>query len=767
MLDFRQNSIKAKLTRLTMLTSGVALLVSVTLLGFNGARTFRASMERDLQTLADVVGASAASSLEFDDEKVATNTLASLAQKPSILGAAIYKTGPSNDQVFADYARPGQLASTQPTTRGPDGFHYVNGQLQVFRPIQHDADRLGTIFFQVDLSDLHALIGRYVTGSIVVLAGALLVAFIFSSRLQRVISKPILDLAQTTRVVSEQKNYSVRAVKESNDEIGFLIDRFNEMLGQMQRHEKDLTEVNTQLRQSQEQALAATEAKSQFLANMSHELRTPLNAIIGYSEMLEEEATDAGQEAIIPDLKKINGAGKHLLALINDILDLSKIEAGKMELYLETFDLKTMLEDVVATTRLLVQKKSNQLAVSFSPDLGAMRADLTKVRQALFNLLSNASKFTEHGTITLHAAREPGNDGIGWIVLQVRDTGIGMSREQLGRMFQAFSQADASTVRKYGGTGLGLAITRHFCRMMGGDVTVASEAGKGSTFTIRLPAEVREPGKEPDDKPAPALDQLPKDGNTVLVVDDDPSARDLLKRFLNKEGFHVECATNGPEALALVKTVRPTVITLDVMMPGMDGWSVLSKLKEDPATADIPVVVLTIVDDKHFGHALGATEYLTKPVDRDRLAAIIHKLRPPSAPGQVLVVDDDADLREMLVRTLAREGWTAATAVDGREGLEKVAARKPDLILLDLMMPRMDGFEFVAELRQRPEWRAIPIIVITAKSLTNEDRRMLEGHVQKVLLKGDFSHDKLLKELREIVGECVQRARAADVHVQI
>ena len=762
MFDFRQHSIKAKLTLLTMLTSGVALFLSVTLIGIYDVRAFRNSMVRDMQTLADVIGASATSALEFDDETSATKTLAPLENKPSVLSAAIFAT--KDDKILATYTRADQPTANHPPVRGADGYRYVNGELQVFRPIQRGAERLGTIYFQVDMSDLHVLIARYFIVGIIILVGALLVAFLLSRRLQRLISQPILDLAETTRVVSEQKNYSVRAVKQSNDEIGFLIDRFNEMLGQMERHEKELTEVNTQLRQSQEQAQAATEAKSQFLANMSHELRTPLNAIIGYSEMLEEEATDTGNTDVIPDLKKINGAGKHLLALINDILDISKIEAGKMELYLETFDLKTMLEDVVATTRLLVQKKSNKLEVRLSPDLDAMRADLTKVRQALFNLLSNASKFTDHGTITLDAAR----DGA-WIVLQVRDTGIGMTREQLGRMFQAFSQADASTVRKYGGTGLGLAITRHFCRMMGGDVTVASEAGKGSTFTIRLPAEVRDAAKEPEDKTPLAPDQLPTEGNTVLVVDDDPSARDLLQRFLNKEGFHVECAASGPEALAAIKRVRPTVITLDVMMPGMDGWSVLTKLKEDPQTADIPVVMLTIVDDKHFGHALGATEYLTKPVDRERLGAVIRKLRRPQVPGQVLVVDDSPEVREILVHTLERQGWVATTAEDGRAALDAISAQKPDLILLDLMMPRMDGFEFVSELRKRQDWRLIPIIVVTAKTLTNDDRLLLQGHVQKVIQKGDFNHNELLVELRDIVAECVQRSGAAETgtHVEI
>jgi CheY-like chemotaxis protein len=341
-----------------------------------------------------------------------------------------------------------------------------------------------------------------------------------------------------------------------------------------------------------------------------------------------------------------------------------------------------------------------------------------------------------------------------------------MTREQLSRMFQAFSQADPSTVRKYGGTGLGLAITRHFCRMMGGDVTVASEPGAGSTFTVRLPAEVRGVARELDTRVL-TRDRLPKEGNTVLVVDDDPSARDLLKRFLNKEGFHVECAANGPEAINAAKSIRPRVITLDVMMPGMDGWAVLTKLKDDPLVADIPVIMLTIVDDKHFGHALGATEYLTKPVDRERLSALVHKLTKPALPGKVLIVDDDPEVREVLTRTLERQDWVVSTAEDGRAGLDALAALTPDLILLDLMMPRMDGFEFVSELRKHEDWRAIPIIVITAKTLTKEDRLLLQGHVQKVLQKGDFTLDALLAELREIVRECVSRAKSAGTEVQI
>ena len=761
MFNFRSTSLKTKLTLLTMFTSGVVLLMSIVLFGINDLRGIRRTGERDLQSLADVIGASAISSLDFDDAEAASKALAPLEHKPSILAAAIYA---KDDTVLGKYSRDAQ-SKLAPPLRGADGVHYENRRLLIFKPIQRGTTRLGTIFVEADMSQLHELMRSYVQIGVVILLGAMLVAFVLATGLQRVISGPILALAETTRVVSEQKKYSIRAVKQGDDEIGSLIDRFNEMLAAMEKHEKTMGEVNEQLRHSQQQALAATEAKSQFLANMSHELRTPLNAIIGYSEMLEEEAQDAGNAQFVADLEKIHGAGKHLLALINDILDISKIEAGKMELYLETFDLKTMLDDIVATTRLLVQKKSNTLVVQMSPDLGAMRGDLTKVRQALFNLLSNASKFTERGTIKLTAARESGSDG-GWIVLKVTDTGIGMTREQLGRMFQAFSQADSSTVRKYGGTGLGLAITRHFCRMMGGDVTVASEPGAGSTFTLRLPAEVHDPAREFDTDQL-AADLLPKEGNTVLVVDDDPSARDLLKRFLNKEGFHVECAANGPDAINAAKDIRPKAITLDVMMPGMDGWAVLAKLKEEPLVADIPVIMLTIVDDKHFGHALGATEYLTKPVDRDRLSAVIHKLIDPASTHKVLVVDDDPAVREMLVRTLDREHWEVSTAEDGRAAMDAMAMNTPDLILLDLMMPRMDGFEFVSELRKHKEWRSIPIVVITAKTLTKEDRLSLQGHVQKVLQKGDFSLDALLAELREIVRECVSRVPAADTKVEI
>ncbi|MGH6805153.1 MAG: ATP-binding response regulator, partial [Methyloceanibacter sp.] len=502
-----------------------------------------------------------------------------------------------------------------------------------------------------------------------------------------------------------------------------------------------LETAHGELAEARDAALEATRLKSEFLANMSHELRTPLNAIIGYSEMLAEEAEDAGRDNDLADLQKIRSAGKHLLALINDVLDLSKIEAGKMEVHLETFDVPAMLQEVVSTIAPLVGKNGNRLEVRCAEGLGALRADLTKVRQALFNLLSNACKFTRSGVVTLAVGRER-VDVADWLRFTVSDTGIGISPEQLKKLFQAFSQADASTSKKYGGTGLGLVISRRFCQMMGGDITVESTPGKGSTFTIRLPID----GVAP--KTTVTLDwegsrvaalTPPKGVPTVLVIDDDPAARELMQRFLaQQQGLHMAGAASGEEGLRLAKELRPAVILLDVLMPGMDGWAVLTALKADPELAPIPVIMATILDEENMGFALGATDFLTKPIDRAYLAQVLQKYRCAHPPCPVLVVEDHADLRALMRRMLEQEGWVVAEAENGRVALERVAEHRPELIVLDLMMPEMDGFAFIEALRQNAAWRSIPIVVVTAKDLTAEDHRRLSGYVQQVLHKGAY-----------------------------
>jgi PAS domain S-box-containing protein len=378
----------------------------------------------------------------------------------------------------------------------------------------------------------------------------------------------------------------------------------------------------------------ASRAKSAFLANMSHELRTPLNAVIGYSEMLTEEARDRGFESILPDLYKIHSSGKHLLRLINDILDLSKIEAGKMELFPEVFDIPGLVREVAGTIQPMAERRGNTLEFHCGSDVRRMRADLTRVRQVLLNLLSNAGKFTENGRVDLDVDRVFINSAT-WIRFRVRDTGIGLTPEQLGKLFKAFAQADASTTRKYGGTGLGLVISRQLCQMMGGEVTVESEPGQGSTFTVLLPCNLEPSELAAEGETQAALFENPPAGSavTALVIDDDRVFRDLLMRFLEKEGFRVAAAADGEEGLRLAREMQPSLITLDIVMPGLDGWGVLKGLKADATLANIPVVMITIVDNPGLGHSLGAVEYFTKPIDWRRLATALARYRPaPDAP---------------------------------------------------------------------------------------------------------------------------------------
>ena len=506
----------------------------------------------------------------------------------------------------------------------------------------------------------------------------------------------------------------------------------------------------------------ANRHKSEFLANMSHELRTPLNAIIGYSEMLEEEAADLDQKTFIPDLQKINGAGKHLMSLISNILDLSKIEAGKMDLYLEDFEIIPMIKEVIATVKPLIEKNANTLQLHCADGLGQMRSDVTKLRQMLFNLFSNASKFTERGTITLRVDRESVN-GTQWVSFSVSDTGIGMTPEQTSKLFQAFTQADSSTTRKYGGTGLGLAISQKFCRLMGGEITIESAQGQGSTFRVRLPVSVVESKDDVlprSQETGSTTAQVSEGAPTVLVIDDDPTVHDLVQRFLNKEGLNMIAARSGEEGIRLAKELHPAAITLDVLMPGMDGWAVLTELKADAALSEIPVIMLTIMDEKQMGYALGAADYLTKPIDWDRLAAILQRYDCARPPCPLLVVEDDPVMRDMLRRRLEKENWTVIEAENGRAALEQMTERQPDLILLDLMMPEMDGFQFLDEIRKRKDWHVIPVIVVTAKELSLEDRQRLNGSVEKILLKGAYSREELIRQVRDLVTASIAAKRS-------
>jgi len=508
----------------------------------------------------------------------------------------------------------------------------------------------------------------------------------------------VLELAGLRPIDEGQRDWLDKASEGLAVTIRLVLD-----LEQRNRAEKELAEAR-------DAAEKANKAKSGFLANMSHELRTPMNAILGYSEMLMEDARDVGQDDFIPDLKKINQAGSHLLSLINDVLDLSKIESGRMEVFAEDIDVGALIDQVAGTAQPLMTRNNNKFKIERGEQLGNAHQDITKLRQSLLNMLSNAAKFTHEGTITLRTERKSQADGE-WLMFSVNDTGIGIPADKLEHVFEEFSQADTSTTRNYGGTGLGLPISRRFCQMLGGDLTVRSSAGEGSTFTMRVP--VRLPGTDAEmpvatmpiktDTELEAL-RVSGAGHTILVIDDDPEAQDIVERFLRKDGFE-----------------------------------------------DVPVVMLTMVDDKSKGYSLGATDYLTKPVDRNQLHNTLARYYTPDESCSVLLVEDDLATREVMARTLEKSEWQVNEASNGREALDQLAREKPRLILLDLMMPVMDGFDFLLEMRANAEWQDIPVIVLTAKDLTDEDRRILSGRVEQIIEKGARAHDQVVELIHQVV----------------
>jgi signal transduction histidine kinase/CheY-like chemotaxis protein len=647
-MSLRNLSIKRKLTLLAMLTSGIAVVLSSASFLIYDLVTFRNLLSQDLMTEAEIVAYNSAAAMAFNDEASANVQLSALTAKSDLVAAVLYR---SDGRVFARYYRSGVPIPDLPTPVEGKRARFTGQYMEVFNDVSLGGERLGTLFLQSDMQRWNTRARQYAGILVIFVLISGLLAWLVSSRLQGLVSGPILELEQTMRTVSVAKNYAVRAVKTSGDETGRLIDGFNTMLAEIQHRDKALQRANTDLKtrtqeledeiihrkQMQEELLKAKDAaeeasraKSAFLANMSHELRTPLNAIIGYSEILEEEIRESGPAGNVRDLLRIQAAGKHLLSLINDVLDLSKIEAGKMTLHLETFAIRPMIEEMLTTLQPAAERNSNRLLLKVADDVGSMHSDVTKVRQILFNLLSNACKFTQDGTVTLEVERRQGTED--QLVFRVTDTGIGMTLQQQSNLFQYFAQADSSTARKYGGTGLGLAISQRFTHLMRGEIHVKSASGEGSVFTLVLPAKVALDSAESAQIP-PTPDALPDTGvagdaaTTVLVIDDDAAVRDLMTRFLGKMGYQVVAAESGTEGLRLARDRRPDIITLDVIMPHMTGWDVLNQLKADPVLASIPVIMVTVVDQEALGLARGASNYLVKPIDRERLAVALDKYR--------------------------------------------------------------------------------------------------------------------------------------------
>lgn len=590
----------------------------------------------------------------------------------------------------------------------------------------------------------------------------------------RRLTRPIHQLVNATKAISSG-DLSTEIPVNSEDEVGLLAASFNQMardlkanIDEKDRYAAELAKLNAELedkvmaRTSELEAAnrelqianvkirEADRLKSEFLANMSHELRTPMNAIIGFTRLVRRKAADLLPDRQIENLEKVEISANHLLGLINDILDLSKIEAGKMGVNFMPFDLAPLVETCLATVEPMVKGGKVRLIKDLPQDLPEMLSDQDKLKQIIINLLSNALKFTEEGEVKLSAALKDAS-----LRMTVSDTGIGIRSDALEYIFEEFRQVDGSSTRKYGGTGLGLSITKKLTELLGGTIDVQSVEGKGSTFTITLPlakkdGEASAVEVRPEEERLPAVEMKGK--KVLLAIDDDPNVLSLLRQNFEDEGYYVVGALNAEEGVRRAKEIHPFAVTLDILMPQKDGWGVLSDLKADPATRDIPIIVLSIIDNKELGFSLGAFDYLLKPFQKEAILAAL--LRIPGTPAKrVLVVDDEPAAVDLLTQILQDEGYQVKGVYSGEEALQALEASPQDIILLDLLMPEMDGFEVVQRVKANPRWRDIPIIVVTAKDLTDDDCTFLCQSVDRIMQKAGLARETLMKEVQILLRE--------------
>ncbi len=774
-----------KLTVFIVLICGVSLSLAFLGLYIYDGWQFNQEVQRKVENSSKLLVQSLKPLLE--QNRSATDLPLSLVAPDSqVVAAAVFST---EGNMLSQFIRPGANESIP-------AFQAISGVLSnerggVLSPIRSNVNNrlLGTLYLKADLTqaDLDRS-NTLLRGSAIIFLVAMLLAFTVAYRLQAPVTQPIIELARVSADIQREGDYSYRVGAVASGEIGELIDSFNAMLETIQSNTSELQRAKLAAEESRERihqtnekleevnrtlearvedrtrllakavsdAEEASKAKSTFLAKMSHELRTPLNAIIGYSEMLQEDARDDGDERTAADLDKVLNAARHLLGLINDVLDISKIEAGKMELFLETFPLAKLINDVATTISPLIDKKGNRLVLQFPETIGTMHADATKLRQMLLNLLSNASKFTENGTITLRATRITGI-GNDIIELAIIDTGIGMTPTQLSRLFQAFSQADASTASKYGGTGLGLAISKQFAQMMKGDITVSSVAGTGSTFAIRLPANVQSAQPkviQTSEKLTRSPFAVTKKA-TLLLIEEDQETRVTLGEVLITNGYTVIPAESGQRGLDLAVEHTPEIIVLDANLTGVDGWTVLTKLQDHPKLTQIPVVVLTAATDADMAFSLGANIVISKPIDAARLTAELAMLLAPLANNHILLVEDDTLSRTLILRMFEGENWLLRTAASGKAALRVLDQSTPAVILLDLKMAGMNGFELLERLQKNPEWAKIPVIIISSMDITQETRTNLAPRVLAMLRKGQFSREELLDLVRPTIQATV------------
>ncbi len=763
-------SITAKLTRMNMLVSGAALLIACVAFVAYDRVTFRQTMVHNLSIQAQMAGSNSVSPLMFNDPQAAESTLSALKAAPDVVSAGIYRP---DGRPFATYWRDGHVQALTLPQIPPNQTEihwFQDGQLVVVRTIVFEGKPTGTVYIRSDLREMSGRLKRYAGIAAIVLLASLIAALLVASIFQRAVAKPIVHLAEIARLVSRDKDYSVRATSTgTHDEPAILIQAFNEMLGQIQEREEALQKAHDELEQRVQERTAelaaankelelknreverANQLKSQFLASMSHELRTPLNAILGFSELLSREVPITKTDKYKRWTEHIVHGGKHLLQLVNDVLDLSKIEAGHIELTLENFAVETAIPEVLSNIRQLAMTKKIQVDVQTEPGV-TVYADRIRFKQILYNLLSNAVKFTPGGgSITLSVTPD---DRLAHI--SVIDTGIGIRPEDQKVVFDEFRQVGKTTRGVTEGTGLGLAITKRLVERQSGTIGLSSELGKGSKFTFTLPLSQQATEIQPSTSSTGAVSD--RNRPLVLVVDDETPSRELLVSYLAPEGYETATASSGAEALVKALELLPDAITLNMLMPGKNGWEILHRLKTTPATAAIPIVIVSIVDDKGRGFALGASEYLVKPVKKEILLAALKKHLGNNGPFKVLVVDDEDTSLQLASHVLESAGYVPLLAHSGGEGLDLLTKNTVDAMVLDLMMPEMDGFEVLRKLKDSPSTHNLPVFVLTAKDLTSADKEFLFLATQGFFRKGEFWKEELLTQLRIVTSTSVGKA---------
>lgn len=760
--------IRRKLTFSILLASTLASLLACATFGVYDWVTYRQAMCRDLVTLGGVLANNSTAALSFKVESTATELLHGLRVHPHIEVGSLYD---QDGDLFAFFTRPGS-GNAIPSTVQPDGARFFSQSLILFQPVELDGRRIGTIYLQSDLRALSARLRLYASIVAMVLGIGLVATLLLSPLLQRPITRPILSLAETAQRIANHRDYTLRVEKASMDEVGQLTESFNTMIAGIESRDSALRDANATLkaeiavrrkaeadlrllnetleqRVSERTAVAeqANRAKSEFLANMSHELRTPLNSVIGFANLLIRNKAGNLSHEDVTFLERIQANGRHLLSLINQILDLSKIEAGRADLQIAPLDVAALIKSLTDEFEGQLQGRNVRFVVEIPDPVAPFDTDADKLKQILINLVGNAVKFTEHGSVTVRVTVNPSTRRPQSI--DVIDTGIGIPPDKLSVIFDAFRQADNTTARRFGGTGLGLAISKTLSRLLGYRIEVASKPGVGSTFRVLLSSCPTENQVTPDASEAKAMRHAEPDRRLVLVIDDENDARVLLARMIEEFGYQVTTAPSGEEGIRLARSERPDAITLDLLMPGMDGWTVLRRLKDDPALASIPVIVVSIVAAENRGSVFGAVDLLQKPISRDEVARVLQLCNRP----RVLVVEDNAEDRRIFASILEKEAVETQMVSNGREALVILRNFKPDVILLDLSMPEMDGLAFLQVVDREFHGKVPPVVIVTSTAPDESVRSYLNQWATSIISK----QDELPVRLRHALDSILRR----------